>query len=716
MTDPARCPSCGCELPTDAAPGPCQACLLKAGLADERSGKPRFTPPLPAELQPHFPELEILAPIGHGGMGAVYQARQKRLERIVALKILAPELGKDPAFAERFAREARALARLSHPHLVAVHDFGQSGPWFWILMEHVDGANLRQVLSTGTLSASQALAIVPQLCEALQYAHDEGIVHRDIKPENILLDRRGQAKIADFGLAKLAPDGEAPAEPLTATGDLMGTAHYMAPEQIEHAAAVDHRADLYSLGVVIYEMLTGGLPLGRFEPPSSKAAVDARLDEVVHKALEKDPQRRYQRADEVKTDVERIREAPPVAAAPVPASAGFGPSPETDGVVMLLYGAMGMTLALGQAFRQHDEFALLGLLQAGVVAFGGWHLMQRDDRRWAHAGRVAALVPVSILIWAPGFGIIVAGIAWWYWWSRWKKLGACALGSATQAAAAPPPSTDAAPPARQRPAFAIGFLRFLVVAVLIGAVIWRTDVTGWWRGSPDDAPTAASDDAGDETASTNHANARVDAESAAGDLQQATLALEGVRGSYTWGSDGERGDKVFHELKKTAQELRDLSEEVHDETSSPPIAQRVRRLARTASEDGLTLKGMASQANAQIYLETVKQLDLILTAASQLQQAPENLGAMRDLTFQSLSSRVTECSFDDGRIGVITEAARHYCFTSAQALQLMRAFDFDSGRARAADLLRPRLTDPEIFFEPGQAKPLPAEQPAKPTA
>jgi serine/threonine protein kinase len=238
-------------------------------------------------------------------MGAVYQVRQVHLDRLAALKILPPELSKEPGFLERFLREARALARLNHPHVVAVYDFGQAGEWPYILMEYVDGANLRQVQASGSLGAREALALVPPLCEALQFAHDEGIVHRDIKPENILLDRKGRVKITDFGLAKLKRPG--PGEySLTGSQSMVGTPQYMAPEQIERAREVDHRSDIYSLGVVLYEMLTGELPLGRFEPPSRRVQIDVRLDEVVLKALEKDPRQRYQQAGEMATAFEKI--------------------------------------------------------------------------------------------------------------------------------------------------------------------------------------------------------------------------------------------------------------------------------------------------------------------------------------------------------------------------------------------------------------------------
>ena len=232
-----------------------------------RSPAPGFVPPVPAELALHFPQLEILGLLGQGGMGAVYKARQTKLDRLVALKILPPEVARDPAFAERFIREARSLGRLNHPQIVTVHDFGDVDGLYYFTMEYVDGRNLRDLLQEGPLPAAQARLLALQTCDALQYAHDEGLVHRDIKPENILLDRKGRVRIADFGLAKLV--GLTPTYlTLTGTHEVMGTLLYMAPEQMKQAHSVDHRADLYSLGVILYEMVTGELPLGRFAPPS----------------------------------------------------------------------------------------------------------------------------------------------------------------------------------------------------------------------------------------------------------------------------------------------------------------------------------------------------------------------------------------------------------------------------------------------------------------
>jgi len=312
------CQHCQKPLDAKAIQGLCPACLLKAGwpTATEGDNAPgqAFTPPEIEQLTLLFPHLEILELIGQGGMGAVYKARQAELDRFVALKVLAPRDKADPGFAERFTREARALARLSHPNIVAVYDFGHKDELHYFIMEYVDGPNLRQVQKAGELETRTALKIIPQICEALQFAHDEGVVHRDIKPENVLLNQKGRIKIADFGLAKIMGKAH---ETLTLTqaGHVMGTPHYMAPEQVEHPQQVDHRADIYSLGVVFYEMLTGELPLGRFAPPSQKVEVDVRLDEVVLRTLEKEPKLRYQQASQVGTEVQTIVRTPGIHAA-----------------------------------------------------------------------------------------------------------------------------------------------------------------------------------------------------------------------------------------------------------------------------------------------------------------------------------------------------------------------------------------------------------------
>lgn len=316
------CPVCATVMPEGFPAGLCPKCLLAASVgvdparsasSDARSGGV----PSVEVLRRLFPELEILDLLGTGGMGAVYKARQPRLNRLVALKIMVCPPGHQADFTLRFEREAQVLARLNHPHIVVIYDFGDIGPErtgadsiYYFLMEFVDGTDLGQLIKSKELTPAQALAIVPQICEALQYAHDQGITHRDIKPANILLDKRDTVKIADFGLAKMIGSGaeETLLGGLTLTGTAMGTPHYMAPEQWEHPEEVDHRADIYALGVVFYEMLTGERPAGVFKPPSRKTfpPVNPKLDGVVMRAMDKNPERRYQRAGQIGEDVTRI--------------------------------------------------------------------------------------------------------------------------------------------------------------------------------------------------------------------------------------------------------------------------------------------------------------------------------------------------------------------------------------------------------------------------
>ena len=326
-----KCPQCGAALQPDVPEGLCPACLLQRGIATEGGappGTPPFVPPTIPELAKLFPQLEILELVGKGGMGAVYKARQPALDRFVALKILAPRGGGDLDFGGRFSREARALAKLSHPNIVGVYDFGQTESLSYFIMEFVDGPNLRQA---GRLSPRVAMEIIPQICAALQFAHDEGIVHRDIKPENVLLDKKGRVKIADFGLAKILGQEQKDLR-LTGLRDVMGTPHYMAPEQVERPQDVDHRADIYSLGVVFYEMLTGELPLGKFQSPSQKVQVDVRLDEVVLRSLAKEPELRYQQVSEMGTRVETIASGVADRTPPLASSMPNGPRPLLRGL------------------------------------------------------------------------------------------------------------------------------------------------------------------------------------------------------------------------------------------------------------------------------------------------------------------------------------------------------------------------------------------------
>lgn len=304
MTTEIRCPQCSESFPAHVVEqfgGMCPACV--AGFAELPTPSPDNT----LNSGAIFGRYEIVRVLGRGGMGVVYLARQTGLDRLVALKVLSPRLAADQEFVNRFSHEAKALARLSHPNIVAVHDSGVEAGIPFLAMEYVEGENLRALLQKRRLEPEKALAIVPQLCNALEYAHAQGIIHRDIKPENILLAQTGGVKIADFGLAMLVGAG---APRLTQTNAIMGTPHYMAPEQVENPKAVDHRADIYSMGVVFYEMLTGELPIGAFSKPSEKAKVSRQLDDIVLRALAKEPLRRYQHAKDLQTDLSRAPVAP----------------------------------------------------------------------------------------------------------------------------------------------------------------------------------------------------------------------------------------------------------------------------------------------------------------------------------------------------------------------------------------------------------------------
>lgn len=296
-----NCPRCGAPLAGGIVEGLCARCLGAlnfdtltriGGAADEEL----HAVPTVEELAEFFPQLEMLSLIGRGGMGVVYKARQKSLHRHVALKLLAPERAGDPMFARRFASEARSLAALNHPHIVGVHDFGEAGGYFYLLMEFVDGVNLRQLMASRRLSPDEAMRIITPVCDALQAAHERGIVHRDVKPENLLIDRNGQVKIADFGIARMMD------EPAV---EAVGTPDYAAPEQ-QASGPSDHRADIYSLGVVLYEMITGQRPgVGVIIPPSRRAAVDMRIDEVVLRALHQEPDLRFRTVAEFREHFEQ---------------------------------------------------------------------------------------------------------------------------------------------------------------------------------------------------------------------------------------------------------------------------------------------------------------------------------------------------------------------------------------------------------------------------
>jgi polar amino acid transport system substrate-binding protein len=265
------------------------------------------------ELGSAFPGFELQYKLGRGGMGVVFLARDLALDRLVALKVVVPEGADNPRFVERFRHEARMMARLSHPRIPRVQAFGKAGDVFYLVMDYVAGGSLRERLKNETkLPPQEALQVAVAVCDALAHAHGEGVIHRDISPENILFAPSNHVMVIDLGLAKLR-DTRGP----TRTGYGMGKEGYMAPEQAEDAAHVDHRADIYAVGVVLHEMLTGKRPTGdiniltQTEDVSEETRELLRVAmEVVQKALKRSPEERFQSAAHMKATLEQALTPP----------------------------------------------------------------------------------------------------------------------------------------------------------------------------------------------------------------------------------------------------------------------------------------------------------------------------------------------------------------------------------------------------------------------
>lgn len=300
-----------------------QTSIRDSSMAEPVEGTDPSTATVTA-ARPEIPGYDLTEILGRGGMGEVWKAVQKSLGRVVAVKILPEKLAKDSEFVARFEKEATALASLSHPNIIQIIDRGVAGQHYYFVMEFVAGRSLRDVMGVGAVPPNDALKICAQICRAIDYAHDMNIIHRDLKPENILVDERGHVKVADFGLAGIRGPG-APMH-LTATSVAMGTVNYMAPEQRRDARNVDGRADLYSLGVMLYELLTGELPIGRFKLPSEKlTGLDVRIDDVVAKILETDPEARFARASMVGHALESLL-GTGISLTPLPATRATKPS------------------------------------------------------------------------------------------------------------------------------------------------------------------------------------------------------------------------------------------------------------------------------------------------------------------------------------------------------------------------------------------------------
>jgi len=289
---------------------------------------------------------ELQRRVGRGGMAEVFLARDRLLDRLVAIKILFPEFAADPSFVARFRREAQSAANLNHPNIVGVYDWGKERGTYYIVMEYIDGRSVSDILrADGPIEAKQAARIAAEVAGALGFAHRKGVVHRDVKPGNVLITEAGEVKVADFGIARAMTSSSE--ENLTQTGSVMGTATYFSPEQAQ-GKPVDPRSDLYSLGVVLYEMASGKPPFSADSPVAiaykhvqeplpplrdQVPGVPAAYEAITVKALAKDADDRYQDGAEMRTDLLRFREDRPVEAAAVAVPAPQGPATDATTAV-----------------------------------------------------------------------------------------------------------------------------------------------------------------------------------------------------------------------------------------------------------------------------------------------------------------------------------------------------------------------------------------------
>ncbi|MHC4576538.1 MAG: serine/threonine-protein kinase [Planctomycetota bacterium] len=460
----------------------CPACGRKAAVSEQARevlcdcGR-RFDPTARATVADPFLGKElggyrIEEVLGSGGMGTVYKATQLSLDRPVAFKVLPPNVADDPQFVHRFHREAEVLASLGHPHIVQVIDRGEAEGRFFIVMEYVAGQSLRELIRTGPVPPREACRVVSGLLDALDYAHARGVVHRDIKPENILVSKDGVVKVADFGLSRVLGSTELGTR-LTRTHLVLGTYEYMAPEQRESVKEADARSDIYASAVVLYEMLTGELPIGRFKLPSRKIpGVDRRLDRILERGLAKDPADRYERASSMVEEIGSLLTTP---GAPVDLAA-FGntarrftervqqvmrrdtidpePRPPTSfdlrlDLLLTLLAVCGILVALtGVGFLLAGDDFELGLATldesyAGVllIVYGVllWNAAERARRYWPGARTMLltltalaalTLVALPFTVWA--WVVLVSPSMRAYYDARHRGLGAAEAAALAQ--------------------------------------------------------------------------------------------------------------------------------------------------------------------------------------------------------------------------------------------------------------------------------------------
>ncbi len=376
-----QCPTCGTQNPAgEARCARCNAPLSGDGAKPQgktansggqpnqasRTKQPQITFPRGKVLANRYTIIEM---IGRGGMGCIYKAHDNVLNEEVALKMLLPQFVRDSVVVNRFYNEARIARQLAHPNIVRVHDIGMTEGVLYISMEYLRGRSLRDLMEHQGggqwLSIEMALRIVDGICEALEYAH-QYTVHRDIKPENVMIGENGQVKLMDFGISKLVTKSN-----LTATSMVMGTPHYMSPEQFKDSRAVDGRADVYSMGVLIYEMLTGGLPTGMGKPLSAvRSDAPFELDGIVIKCTEKDPENRFQSVRELRQAVQAVRNRY---------------HPTSSGLKGAIQGA-------GLWARR----AAGVLLVIATLALGGWGLWRAEEHRRLNAVEAESTRPPAV--------------------------------------------------------------------------------------------------------------------------------------------------------------------------------------------------------------------------------------------------------------------------------------------------------------------------------
>jgi len=331
---PARCPKCRSALPADAPEGLCPVCAFRGALELEPGAARPLVPE--QQLPRQFGEYQLLEEIARGGMGIVYQARQLSLNRLVAVKVLLSGPLASATDLQRFRAEAEAVANLQHPNIVAVHEVGEHAGQPFFSMDYVEGTCLSELVREQPLPAPRAAGYVKTIAEAIQYAHDHGVLHRDLKPSNVLIDHAGQPRIIDFGLAKRLhsdPQLSAINDPLTRTGHVLGSPNFIPPEQAAgKRGAIGRHSDIYSLGALLYHLLTARPPFAAATtheivhqvlntepvgPRSLNPSVPRDLETICLKCLEKDPRRRYRTAQELADELRRFLRGEPIQARPV---------------------------------------------------------------------------------------------------------------------------------------------------------------------------------------------------------------------------------------------------------------------------------------------------------------------------------------------------------------------------------------------------------------